>query len=67
MLVNNCLHLVLNKSFVQDFIEFKDPCFAIGLVEENNKKTGFLIMRPDKLIPSNITNKGSAFGHCLYG
>jgi hypothetical protein len=61
------LPLTLNKSFIQDFMEFKPPCFAIGLVEENNKKTGFLIMRPDKPIPSNIANQGFAFGHCLYG
>jgi len=39
----------------------------LGLVEETKRQTGFLALRLNEVIPSDILNKGFNFGHGLLG
>jgi hypothetical protein len=55
--------LLLNRTFMNDFADAEAPCFAMGLVEANGQKTGFLAMRPSKAIPRDALDLGLAFGH----
>jgi hypothetical protein len=41
------------------------PCFALGLVEEQRQQCGFLALRPDEVIPPEISAVGFNFGHAL--
>ena len=52
---------------MMEFIEAETPCFGIGLVEERNRQYGFLALRPDEVIPSEISAGGFNFGHSLFG
>jgi len=57
--------LILNRAFMLDFADAEAPCFALGLVEADGQETGFLAMRPDKSISSEMLAGGIAFGHRL--
>ncbi len=59
--------LTINGTFIQTFIEAPTPCFALGLVEERQRQSGFLALRPTELIPLDIMNRGFRFGHALLG
>lgn len=59
--------LVLNRTFVRDFIDADTPCFALGLVETDNRQTGFLALRLQESIPPAVSNQGFNFGHQLLG
>jgi hypothetical protein len=59
--------LTVNRQFLSDFLAAEAPCFALGLVEERDQQTGFLALRPERDIPSRITNAGMRFGHSLLG
>jgi hypothetical protein len=59
--------LTANRQFIHDFISAETPCFALGLVEERKRQRGFLALRPDRIIPPEITNAGFRFGHTLFG
>ena len=58
--------LILNRSFIEDFVDAEAPCFALGLVEEHGKTYGFLALRPDEEIPASASSFGFNFGHCLH-
>lgn len=60
-------HLTVNRQFLSDFLAAEPPCFALGLVEERDQQTGVLALRPEREIPSRITNAGMRFGHGLLG
>ncbi len=59
--------LIVNRSFMREFIDANPPCFALGLVEEQNRQSGFLALRPEDAIPSEVTARGFSFGHSLLG
>jgi hypothetical protein len=59
--------LTVNRQFMSEFIAADTPCFAIGMVEEHKRQCGFLALRPDKVIPPEVSNGGFAFGYSLLG
>jgi hypothetical protein len=59
--------LTVNRSFMREFIEASAPCFALGLVEEQGRQYGFLALRPEEEMPSEVSDSGFSFGHSLYG
>lgn len=59
--------LTVNRQFMNDFVSAPTPCFALGLVEERGRTSGFLALRPDGAIPPHILNAGLRFGHSLLG
>ena len=59
--------LTMNGQFIRDFIAAESPCFALGLVEERKRQCGFLALRPDEVIPPEISALGFNFGHALLG
>lgn len=59
--------LIVNRSFIREFITADAPCFALGMVEEHQRRYGLLALRPDQMIPAHITNRGLNFGHSLFG
>ena len=59
--------LTMNGQFIRDFIAAESPCFALGLVEERKQQCGFLALRPDEVIPPEISAAGFNFGHALLG
>lgn len=42
--------LTVNGRFMMDFMDAELPCFALGLVEERERPSGFLALRLDKAI-----------------
>ena len=59
--------LTMNGQFIRDFIAMESPSFALGLVEERKRQCGFLALRPDEVIPPEISAAGFNFGHALLG
>ena len=59
--------LIVNRSFIKEFITADTPCFALGLVEEENRQCGFLGLRPNETIPEEVSGSGFKFGNCLLG
>ena len=59
--------LTVNRRFMSDFLAAETPCFALGLVEERQRRRGFLALRPDREIPPDVSNGGFRFGHSLLG
>ncbi len=59
--------LSVNGQFIRDFLAAEAPCFALGLIEERQHQGGFLVLRPPRAIPPDITNAGFRFGHALLG
>jgi hypothetical protein len=59
--------LTLNRTFMQAFIAADTPCCALGILEVQRRRCGFLALRPDKAIPPDVSADGFSFGHSLYG
>ncbi|NJL51212.1 MAG: hypothetical protein HC930_01520 [Hydrococcus sp. SU_1_0] len=59
--------LIVNRSFMVEFVTADAPCFAMGLVEERGREYGFLTFRPNHSIPAKISEGGFGFGHTLLG
>lgn len=59
--------LIVNRQFMREFISAETPCFALGMVEERQRPSGFLALRPREVIPPAVTNAGFRFGHALLG
>ena len=59
--------LIVNRQFIQDLCDAEKPCFAMGLVEERRRPCGFLGLRLNEAIPTEVTNLGFGFGHGLHG
>lgn len=59
--------LTVNEPFIREFVSAETPCFALGLVEERKQQCGFLALRPDEIIPHDISGRGFQFGHSLLG
>lgn len=58
--------LTLNRAFMADFADADTPCFALGLVEADGKRTGFLALRPGEAIPRDVLAQGFGLGHRMY-
>ncbi|MDH3710407.1 MAG: hypothetical protein OER04_10990 [Cyclobacteriaceae bacterium] len=59
--------LTVNRGFIEEFISAEPSCFALGLVEEGRRTSGFLALRPNEVIPSDVLGKGFRLGHGLLG
>ena len=59
--------LTVNEQFINEFISAQAPCFALGLVEERKRQCGFLALRPNEVIPPEVSSVGFRFGHSLLG
>ena len=59
--------MTVNRSFIQALIAAEAPCCGLGLVEVDQKKSGFVAMRPGEVIPEASQSLGFNFGHSLYG
>ncbi len=59
--------LIVNGTFINDFLAAAAPCFALGVVEERKQQYGFLAIRPDVPIPDHATQDGFRLGHSLIG
>jgi hypothetical protein len=59
--------LIANELLIREVLEAQSPCFAMGYVEDRKEKCGFIAMRPEKTIPSHVTEKGMRFGHSVLG
>jgi hypothetical protein len=59
--------LSVNRQFMSDFLSAATPCFALGMVEEQKRACGFLAIRPNEVIPPEISDAGFLFGHGLIG
>src|ERR1035437_7757085 len=59
--------LIVNGTFINDFLAAAAPCFALGVVEERKQQYGFLAIRPDVPIPDHATQAGFRLGHSLIG
>ncbi len=61
------LTLTVKGSFLREFVSAAAPCFALGLVEEGKCPRGFVALRFDRAVPSEVLNVGFCFGHELLG
>ena len=52
---------------MREFVSADAPCFALGMVEEGNRRCGCVALRPDRAIPREVSNGGFRFGHSLLG
>ena len=59
--------LIVNRSFMFEFVDADAPCFALGMVEERKGAYAFLALRPGIVIPADVTRSGFRFGHSLRG
>lgn len=59
--------LTVNKTFMREFVCADVPCFALGMVEEGQRRCGFVALRPDKVIPREVSDGGFRFGHGMLG
>jgi hypothetical protein len=59
--------LTVNAQLMREFISADIPCFALGVVEERERRCGFLALGLSKVIPSDVANTGFRFGHTLLG
>ena len=59
--------LIVNKTFMREFLAADPPCFAFGMVEEGTRRCGFVTLRLDKPIPRQALDGGFDFGHTLMG
>ena len=59
--------LIANRQFIQELCDAEKPCVALGLVEERKRPCGFLGLRLNEAIPTEVSNRGFSFGHALLG
>ena len=59
--------LIVNRSFMTEFIEAEKPCCGLGMVEVENQQCGFVALRPEPMIPPGVMDLSFNFGHTLYG
>ncbi len=59
--------LTVNRVFIKALIAAKAPCCGLGLVEVEEQKRGFLVLRPGEVIPAERLDDDFKFGYSLYG
>jgi len=59
--------LTVNGRFMREFTTAEAPCFALGMAEEGRRRCGFVALRPNGVIPSEVSSGGFRFGHGMLG
>lgn len=59
--------IIINRLFLEDFMDEDAPCFAMGILEKRTKKSAFLALRTLDPIPHDVTQVGFNFGHTVIG
>ena len=59
--------IIVNRAFIEDFMDEDAPCFAMAILEERQKKSAFLALRTTTPLPHDVTQVGFNFGHTLIG
>ena len=59
--------LTVNRPFMQEFLASEPPCCALGLVAVDGQTSGFIALRTNPAIPSDVMDNGMEFGHALLG
>ena len=59
--------LTVNRAFIGEFISAPPPCFAMGIIQESDRPSGLLALRPSESIPVEVLDKGLSFGHSMFG
>lgn len=59
--------LVVNRSFMAEFLAAEPPCLALGLVEVEGTRCALVALCPEEAIPRHVTATGFRFGHALLG
>ena len=53
----------LSRKFFHDFTEADAPCCGLGLVRSCDAITGFFAMKPECVVPNNVLEVRTGFGH----
>src|SRR5579863_1337818 len=59
--------LTVKGNFMRAFLDAPAPCCALGVVEVEGAQCGLIALRPDGVIPPQITDRGFRFGHSVLG
>lgn len=59
--------LVVNRAFLQAFLEAEPPCVALGMLEERQHPYGLLALRLPEDLPEAVAAQGFTFGHTVLG
>jgi hypothetical protein len=59
--------MTVNRSFIQEFLSAEAPCLALGMLEERKRHCGYWALRPEDVIPQEVSDAGFRFGHVLLG
>jgi hypothetical protein len=59
--------LTVNRQFMVDFITKEPSCLALGLVEAESSQCAMIALRLNEALPREVSARGFAFGHALYG
>lgn len=59
--------LTVNGNFMREFTAAGAPCFALGMAEEGKRRRGFVALRPNGVIPPEVSGGGFRFGHGMLG
>ena len=59
--------LTVNRRFMSEFIAAETPCVGLGLLEEGTRRGALVALRPTRVIPRDVTERGFRFGHSVLG
>ena len=59
--------LTFNSLFIEQFLNGKSPCAALGVIEEQKKEIGFIAIKPPEAIPAEVMSRGFSFGQRILG
>lgn len=59
--------LMVNRQFMVDFIANVAACLALGLAEAEGSECAMIALRLNEALPREVSARGFAFGHALYG
>ena len=59
--------LTFNSLFVEQFLNEKSPCAALGVIEEQKNEIGFIAIKPPEAIPAEVMARGFNFGQGILG
>ncbi len=59
--------MIINRAFVENFLDEAAPCFAMGVLEQRKKQCAFLALRLEEFISDDVSSLGFNFGHSVFG
>jgi hypothetical protein len=59
--------LAVNRRFMLELIAHEAPCLGLGLVEEEGLQCALIALRPNEVIPREVSASGFRFGHSVLG